>query len=106
MTTEVNPDPSMQTQVRHEPALARYTLWLDGEPAGLVDYVATEREIRFTHTEVNPVHRRKGLAGILVEHALGDVRTRTTAPVVAECPFVAGWIDRNAEYQDLLTRNR
>jgi predicted GNAT family acetyltransferase len=34
------------------------------------------------------------------------VRVRTTLSVVAECPYVAKWIDEHAEYQDLLTRGR
>jgi predicted GNAT family acetyltransferase len=93
-------------KVVHEPDLSRYTLWLDGEPAGLADYQMMGEEIRFTHTEVNPAKREHGLAGILVEHALNDVRTRTDLTVVAACPFVAGWIDQHAEYQDLLSRGK
>ena len=92
--------------VHHEPALARYTLWVDGEMVGLLDYIVTGHDIRFTHTEVNPAKRRSGLAGILVEQALDDVRTRTALPIVAECPYVASWIDKHAEYQDLLSRGR
>lgn len=92
--------------MRHEPALARYTLWLDGRNVGLADYSTTGREVRFTHTEVDPTRRRQGLAGILIEQALDDVRTRTNLTVVADCPFVAHWIDGHAEYQDLLTRGR
>ncbi|MCU1444156.1 MAG: hypothetical protein JWQ59_2306 [Cryobacterium sp.] len=106
MTSEVTTDPSPGALVRHEPALARYTVWLDNQPVGLADYVATGRDIRFTHTEVDPAHRGKGLAGILIEQALDDVRTRLCVPIVAECPYVAEWIDRNVEYQDLLTRGR
>ena len=73
---------------------------------GLLDYVVSGHEIRFTHTEVNPAKRRSGLASILVEQALDDVRTRTSLPVVADCPYVASWIDKHAEYQDLLVRGR
>jgi predicted GNAT family acetyltransferase len=104
MTPEPTTIDSTRTQVRHEPALARYTLWLDGENVGLTDYVATGRQVRFTHTEVDPAHRHEGLASVLIEQALDDVRTRTDLPVVAECPYVAAWIDDHAEYQDLLTR--
>jgi predicted GNAT family acetyltransferase len=92
--------------VAHEADLSRYTLWLDGEPAGLADYRIVGEEIHFTHTEVDPAKREHGLAGLLVEHALDDVRTRTDLTVVAGCPFVAGWIDQHADYQDLLGRGR
>jgi predicted GNAT family acetyltransferase len=106
MTSQPTTIETARTRVRHEPALARYTLWLDGENVGLADYVATGRQMRFTHTEIDPAHRNEGLASILIEHALDDVRTRTDLPVVAECPYVAEWIDEHAEYQDLLTRGR
>jgi predicted GNAT family acetyltransferase len=104
MTSEPTTIDVGRTQIRHEPALARYTLRLDGENVGLADYQATAREVRFTHTEIDPAHRDQGLAAILIEHALDDVRTRTGLRVVAECPYVAAWIDDHAEYQDLLTR--
>jgi hypothetical protein len=106
MTTEVNPDLSARTLVRHEPALARYTLWLDDDNVGLADYVPTGRAIHFTHTEIHPAHRGEGLADVLIEQALDDVRTRTNLPVIADCQYVSEWIDANAEYQDLLTRGR
>jgi predicted GNAT family acetyltransferase len=94
------------TEVRHEPTHSRYTLWLDGENVGLVDYRSSDREVRFTHTEVDPAMRGRGLAGVLVQQALDDVCTRTDLRVVAQCPYVRAWIDRHAEYQDLLTRGR
>jgi predicted GNAT family acetyltransferase len=98
------PDPDAPIDVRHEPALARYTIWRGGEPVGLTDYAISGHEVRFTHTEVNPIYRHEGLASILVEFALDDVRERTTLRVVAQCPYVHRWIDEHAEYQDLLTR--
>jgi uncharacterized protein len=106
MTTEVNPDLSTRARVRHEPALARYTLWLGERNVGLADYVATGRAIHFMNTEIDPAHRREGLEAVLIEHALDDVRQRTTLPVIADCPLVSDWIDENVEYQDLLTRGR
>jgi predicted GNAT family acetyltransferase len=106
MTTEVNPDLSTRARVRHEPALARYTLWLGESNVGLADYVPTGRAIHFMNTEIDPAHRGKGLEDVLIETALDDVRTRTTLPVVADCPVVSRWIDNNVEYQDLLTRGR
>jgi len=95
-----------RTQVRHDEAARRYTLWLDDETVGLADYVVTPHEVRFTHTEIDPRHRRQGLAGILIEYALDDWRTRSNLTVVPQCPYVARWVDDHAEYQDLLTRGR
>jgi hypothetical protein len=93
-------------EVRHDPEQSRYTVLLDGEPVGLADYVTTATAVHFTHTEVNPAQRTHGLASILVEQALDDVRVRTDLAVVPDCSYVAHWIDTHAEYQDLLTRGR
>ena len=100
---EIDPE---RIEVQHEPALSRYTVWLDDRNVGLLDYVTTGRGIRFTHSEIDPSERHQGLASVLTEYALNDVRTRTDLPVVAACPYVADWIDEHAEYQDLLTRGR
>ncbi|TFC90746.1 N-acetyltransferase [Cryobacterium sinapicolor] len=91
---------------RHEPALSRYTLELAGATVGFADYEIAGQDVLFTHVEVDPTHRGEGLAGILVEQALDDVRTGTTLTVVPVCPYVVRWIDLHAEYQDLLTRGR
>lgn len=106
MTSEETTGGSSTAHVEHEPDLSRYTLWQDGEPVGLADYRLVGQEMQFTHTEVNPAKRAHGLASILVERALDDVRTRTDFTVVATCPFVAEWIDSHADYQDLLSRGR
>lgn len=95
---------SAEVEFRHEPALSRYSLELFGTTVGFADYELSGKKVLFTHVEVDPTHRGEGLAGILVEQALDDVRTRTTLTVVPVCPFVVHWIDLHAEYQDLLTR--
>ena len=92
--------------VRHDPEQSRYTMWLGDENVGLADYATTATAVHFTHTEVSPAQRTHGLASILVERALDDVRVRTDLAVVADCSYVAHWIDTHAEYQDLLTRGR
>ena len=93
-------------QVRHEPGESRYTVWLGEANVGLADYVTTPTAVHFTHTVVDPSRRNLGLAGILVQRALDDVRSRTELAVVPDCSYVAHWLDTHAEYQDLLTRGR
>ncbi|MBG6212471.1 MAG: N-acetyltransferase [Cryobacterium sp.] len=92
--------------VRREPEQSRYTVWLGGETVGLADYVTTSNAVHFTHTEIDPAQRQLGVASILIEQALDDVRARTDLAVVPACSYVAHWIDTHAEYQDLLTRGR
>ena len=106
MTSEEMTAADTTAHVKHEPDLSRYTLWQDGEPVGLADYRLVGQELKFTHTEIDPAKRTHGLASILIEQALDDVRTRTDLTVVAACPFVADWIDQHAEYQDLLRRGK
>jgi uncharacterized protein len=91
---------------RHEPALARYTLWHGEKTVGFADYEIDGSSVLFTHVEVDPTHRGEGLASTLVEQALDDMRVRTDLTVVPVCPYVIAWIDKHAEYQDLLTRGR
>ena len=93
-------------EVHHEPGQSRYTVWLDDEAVGRADYTTTSTAVHFTHTEVDPAQRTHGLASILVEQALGDVRARTDLAVVPDCSYVAHWIDTHVDYQDLLTRGR
>ena len=110
--TESTPSPvttpttTSGTVVRHDESGSRYLLTLDDQTVGLADYWVSGRSMHFTHTEVDPTRRGQGLAGILIEQALDDARTRTDLTVVPDCPYVAHWIDQHAEYQDLLTRGR
>lgn len=106
MTTDSATTGPAAVTFRHEPALARYTLLIDGETVGFADYEVEGQEVLFTHVEVDPARRGQRLAGILVEQALDDVRVRTDLTVVPVCPYVVSWIDAHAEYQDLLTRGR
>ena len=97
---------SAKPTVRHEPALSRYSLMFGDTTAGFADYEIDGSRVLFTHVEVDPRHRGEGLASILVEQALDDMRERTDLTVVAVCPYVVAWIDKHAEYQDLLTRGQ
>ncbi|MFC5929962.1 N-acetyltransferase [Cryobacterium melibiosiphilum] len=105
-TPVTTPPTTSGAVVRHDENDSRYILTLTGETVGLADYWVSGQNMHFTHTEVDPSRRNQGLAGILIEQALNDARTRTDLTVVPDCPYVAHWIDQHAEYQDLLTRGR
>lgn len=55
----------------------------------------------FTHTLVPPELRGRGVAEKLVRAALAEARARGCR-VVPQCSYVARFIERHAEYQDLL----
>jgi uncharacterized protein len=94
----------MAIVVKNEPENGRYVIEIDGERVGLADYTLHDDRIVFTHTEVDTSRRERGLASQLIQAALDDVRSSSTRRVVAQCPYVAGWIPKHPEYQDLLSR--
>jgi uncharacterized protein len=55
----------------------------------------------FTHTLVPPELRGRGIAEHLVRAALAEARTQGRQ-VVPACSYVAKFIERHAEYRDLL----
>ncbi|MDN3479128.1 MULTISPECIES: GNAT family N-acetyltransferase [unclassified Curtobacterium] len=94
----------MSLEVRNDTDQNQYSLVEDGTVIGLAAYEVDGDAIHFVHTEVDPEHRGGGHASILVEHALDDVRANSDRRVVAECSYVAAWLDRHPDHQDLLTR--
>jgi uncharacterized protein len=94
----------MTTEVLHDPKMNRYELLVDGVSAGEVDYQVRDDTIVLTHTEIDPAQRTSGLGGELVRGALNLIRAETDYRVVPSCTFVAAWITKHPEYQDLLTR--
>ena len=57
--------------------------------------------ITFVHTEVPPELGGQGVGSRLVKGALDQVRAKGWK-VVAQCPFVKAYIEKRAEYRDLL----
>jgi predicted GNAT family acetyltransferase len=94
----------MALLVKNVPEQSRFELTIDGEQAGTAAYVIDGDSITFTHTVVDGSRREKGLGGTLVRAALDEIREQTSFRVVAQCPFVAHWLDGHPEYQDLLAR--
>jgi predicted GNAT family acetyltransferase len=83
------------------PEQSRFELLVDGQVAGFADYRLLPTKIVIKHTEVQPEHSGKGLAGRLVKYALEASRD-AGLQVVPLCPYVASYIERHPEYSDLL----
>ena len=93
----------MEPIVRDVPEADRFEI-RDGERVlGVAAYERRGDTIVFTHTEVDPDAGQSGLGSTLVRTALDEVRSRG-GKVIPLCPFVRGWIDRHAEYADLVVR--
>lgn len=88
------------SEVRDNSARHRFELDVDGHTA-FAEYRREAGTITFVHTEVPPELGGRGVGSRLAKGALDIVRGEGLT-VVAQCPFIAGYIAKHAEYQDLL----
>src|SRR5947209_7855394 len=72
-----------------------------GRLIGLAAYRRRPGRIAITHTEVEPSCSGRGFGSMLAEAALRDARERGER-VVPLCPFIADYIRRHPEYEELL----
>lgn len=90
----------MARDIHHNESASRFETTAEGEVA-FVEYDLEPGRIVFTHTIVPASLSGRGIAGDLVAHALDHAREQRLG-VVPQCSFVAAYIRRNPEYQDLL----
>lgn len=97
----------MAVEVGDAPGAKRYEARVDGksEVAGIAEYIRTSELVAFVHTEVSPEYEGRGVGAALARTALDEARAANLR-VLATCPFIAGWIARHPEYQDLLYQSR
>jgi predicted GNAT family acetyltransferase len=88
--------------VTDRPEQLRYEIDVDGEVAGFLMYRIEPGVLELVHTDVDPKWEGKGVGAALVQGVLGDVRARGLK-VRPYCPFVAAYIRRHPEYEDLVT---
>jgi uncharacterized protein len=79
----------------------RYDAIVDGKVAGSAHYRVQPGKLIFYHTEVGVGYEGRGVGGTLVRSTLDDVRARGEK-ITAECPFVAAFLKRHPEYEDLV----
>jgi predicted GNAT family acetyltransferase len=82
------------------PDASRYELRLGDRRIGLAAYRRRDGRIAFTHTEVDESCEGRGFGSRLAAAALDDAR-RQGLKVVALCPFIARFVERHPEYQEL-----
>ena len=80
----------------------RYELNLVGGTA-FIDYTDNGNVRTLTHAEVPVRLRGGGIAAKLTGGALNLARTKGLK-VVPRCPYVANFIERHPQYQDLVSR--
>jgi predicted GNAT family acetyltransferase len=87
-------------RIVHNTERQRYELFEDETLASVVEYRPAGDRIVFDHTETARTFRGRGLAAVLVEWALNDVRKRRLS-VVPQCSFVADFLEKHPEFEDL-----
>jgi uncharacterized protein len=90
-----------EAEVVDAPEASRYELRLGGRLVGLAAYRRRNGRIAFTHTEVDESCAGHGFGSFLAAAALDDAR-RQGLEVVPLCPFVAHYIERHPEYEQLV----
>ena len=85
--------------VRDNADLNRFELDVDGATA-FANYRRVPGAVIITHTETPPALRGRGIAAILIEGALGKIRTEGVK-VIAGCSYVVDYLAKHPEFSDL-----
>jgi hypothetical protein len=93
-------DGRVNEAVVNNPGRKRYELAVDG-PIAAAYYEKADGVVTFVHTEVPPELGGRGIGSKLVSGALDQVRAEGLK-VITQCPFVKAFIEKHADYQDLL----
>ena len=87
--------------VQNNPEANRYEIRVDGDLAGFAAYHLSPGRIVFTHTEVDDAYEGRGVGSALAKGALDGAR-QDALQVTPRCSFIAAYVDRHPEYQDLV----
>ena len=94
----------MATTVRDNGAAQRYEMDIAAKSA-FITYRRSPGVVTLVHAEVPPELSGQGIGSQLVNGALELVRAQG-CKVVPHCPFVANYMKKHAEFQDLLADPR
>ncbi|MDX3233866.1 GNAT family N-acetyltransferase [Streptomyces sp. ME19-01-6] len=92
--------PAAAPVVSREDHKQRYEILVDGQLAGFTEYRDRGEQRVFYHTEIDDAFAGQGLASLLVQQALTDVRDsgRRAVPI---CPYVAKFLKKHTEFSDI-----
>ena len=89
-----------QGGVTENAAQSRFELQVEGQTA-VLQYMERDGAMYLTHTEVPPEMEGRGIGSRIVKHALDQAKSRGMK-VAPWCPFVAAYIKRHPEYQEIV----
>ena len=92
-----NPQPEL---IDH-PAGGHFDAVIDGRVAGSAFYREVDGRVIVTHTEVGDEFEGHGVGSAIATGLLAKIRDGGQQ-IVPLCPFFAGYIERHAEYADLV----
>jgi uncharacterized protein len=96
----VNTEP----QITNNAGQHRYDMTVDGKPAGHIAWrMHGDDTIDLVHTEVAGEYEGRGLASKIAKFALDDARKRGLK-VLPTCSYIAGWIRKHPDYEDLVAQ--
>jgi predicted GNAT family acetyltransferase len=96
MTTDKTGAPTTVTQESD-----RFSISVDGQKVGFVEFADRDGQRVFTHTEVLDEFGGRGLATILVDDALTESRDAGLR-IVAVCPLVVAFVKKHHEFDDVV----
>ncbi|MFD0312807.1 GNAT family N-acetyltransferase [Streptomyces flavalbus] len=91
-------DAKAAVNVVHNENGKRLEAYVDGQLAGIAEYIPAKQVLAFVHTEVEPAFEGRGVGSALAKAALDMVREADTR-YLAVCPFIAAWAARHPEYE-------
>lgn len=79
----------------------RFTISVEGREVGFAEFSESSGRRSFFHTVVDRAYQGRGLATILVAHALEATRAEGLR-IAAPCWMVAEYIEKSGDYADLV----
>ena len=79
----------------------RFEAHVNGDLAGVLEYVRKRGRLALIHTEVLPAHEGQGIGSALVRNALDHARANGMR-VIAVCPYVQTYLVRHPHYDDIV----
>lgn len=86
--------------ITHDKQANRFETSIDGH-TGYISYQERDGKLVYDHTIVPQELGGRGVGSALVKHAL-DYARENDKKVVPQCSFVASYISKHPEYQDLV----